>query len=391
MAYSIVGILAIFVHIIVNSDVLFRRGGRSFPGGMQYLFFVLSVILFHIADGFWGFLYDAKLSTALFADTTVYFIGMGLSILFWGMFVSRYLTNESKIIKPIVYIGYVVFGLQIVALIVNFFTPVLFNVTDDCVYSAGPLRYATLSIQILMFALITIYIIIAMIKRKGHMIKKHVAILSFSVALIVFVVLQVFYPLLPMYSMGYLFGVTALHIFVLEEQKAERQKELEEARIQIQIDALTGTKSKHAYVDRETQIDLLINKGQMEPFAIAVFDLNDLKIVNDTYGHEAGDIYIVSATKLIMQIFTHSEIYRIGGDEFAAIIIGEDYENREQLLKDFDKQIEANMKKRGVVVSSGLSTFMPEKDNTFIQVFNRADQQMYKRKHELKDGISAKN
>lgn len=390
MAYSLVGILALFIHVIVNIDVLFRKGGRSFPGGKMYLFFLLSVLLFHIADGCWGLLYDNHLATLLFIDTSIYFVGMGLSILFWGLFISKYVGSESRLLKPITYIGYFVFALQMIALVVNFCTPVLFNVTKECEYSAGPLRYVTLALQVLMFLLIAIYMILTIIKKKGISMKRQVAILSFCVAMIVFVFLQVFFPLLPMYSLGYLFGVVSLHTFVLEDQKAERQKELEEARTQVEIDILTGVKSKHAYVDREEQIDKLINKGEMGEFAIVVFDLNDLKLVNDTYGHDAGDIYIISATKLITQIYTNSEIYRIGGDEFVALLQGDDYKNKDSLLQSFNERIQLNIKQRGVIVSSGMSIYNQGVDNTFIQVFNRADKEMYQRKHEIKEGIGRK-
>ena len=387
MAYSLVGILSFVIHIIVNIDVLFRKGGRDFPGGTQYLFFLLGVLLFHAADGCWGLFYDNKMANALFIDTSVYFIGMGVSILFWGLFVSKYIGEESRLIKPIAYIGFVVFALQMVALVVNIFTPVLFQVTKEAEYSAQPIRYVTLALQILMFTLIGIYSISAIIKRRGTTIRRHIAIASFSIAMIIFITLQVCFPLLPMYSLGYLFGVISLHSFVFEDQRMQRQRELEAAKTQIELDALTGMKSKHAYVDREEQIDKLINKGEMGLFAIVVFDLNDLKIVNDTYGHDAGDIYIVSATKLISQIYSSSEIYRIGGDEFVALLEGNDYQNRDSLLKTFNERIDMNIKKRGVVISSGMSAYEPGVDNTFIQVFNRADREMYQRKHEIKEGI----
>ncbi len=387
MAYSIVGIIAIFVHIIVNIDVFFRKGGRNFPGGNRYLFFLLAVILYHITDGFWGFLYDAKSVVGVIIDTSVYFVAMGLSILLWGLFVTKYLESESKLIKPMLYIGYAVFAIQIVAIIVNLFptTRILFSVTEECEYSAGPLRYATLILQIVMFVLIGLYTLSVIINNRGISKKKHLAILFFCVGMIIFVTLQVIFPLLPMYSFGYLFGVTAIHTFVLEEQKVERQHELEEAKFQIGIDALTGTKSKHAYVDMEVNIDKRIASNEMPEFAIAVFDLNDLKVVNDTYGHEAGDLYIIAATKLISQIFSQSEIYRIGGDEFAAILLDEDYNNRDELAKEFNKNIQKNIKRRGVVASLGISAYIQGKDNTFVQVFNRADKEMYQRKHDLKE------
>ncbi len=390
--YAVVGIVAIFIHIIVNFDVIFRKGNRTFPGGEFYLFFLISVIVFHTTDALWGVFYSNKANVPLFIDTSLYFVGMGVSLLFWGIFVSKYLATESKLVRPIVFIGYFVFALQMVALIINIWTPILFEITSECEYYARPIRYVTLTIQMVMYLLLIIYTIrtIVINKGKGKTIRRHIALMSFSIAMIIFLNLQVFLPLLPMYSLGLLFGVTMLHTFVLEDQKVERQYELEEARTQVAIDALTGMKSKHAYVDREEQIDKMIAQNVMTPFAIVVFDLNDLKLVNDTYGHEAGDLYIIAATKLISQVFSHSEIYRIGGDEFVAILNNGDYGEREALLKKFNDAIQQNIKKRGVIVSSGMSCYYPGQDNTFVQVFNRADEEMYQRKHEIKDGISKK-
>ena len=89
MAYSLVGILAIAVYIIINFGVFLDviHNQKKFRGEKYYLFFLISAIVFHIADAGWGFLYDAKLSTALFIDTTFYFIAMASSILLWGVFI----------------------------------------------------------------------------------------------------------------------------------------------------------------------------------------------------------------------------------------------------------------------------------------------------------------
>jgi GGDEF domain-containing protein len=54
-----------------------------------------------------------------------------------------------------------------------------------------------------------------------------------------------------------------------------------------------------------------------------MFDLNDLKHINDRYGHERGDEYIVNCCRLICQVFKHSPVFRIGGDEFVALLRGE--------------------------------------------------------------------
>ena len=127
-----------------------------------------------------------------------------------------------------------------------------------------------------------------------------------------------------------------------------------------------------------------IKTGHPCEFAVAVFDLNDLKTINDTKGHDVGDIYIYNASMLISEFFAHSPVYRIGGDEFAVILQGEDYENRDTLIEKFNKQALDNKASDKVVVSSGLASFNADTDKNFISVFERADKMMYKCKKQLK-------
>ena len=88
-------------------------------------------------------------------------------------------------------------------------------------------------------------------------------------------------------------------------------------------DALTGVKSKHAYMETEAELNLKIASGdQSLTFGVAVCDVNGLKQVNDTLGHKAGDRFIQDASRMICDIFKHSPIYRIGGDEFVIVMTG---------------------------------------------------------------------
>ena len=121
-----------------------------------------------------------------------------------------------------------------------------------------------------------------------------------------------------------------------------------------------------------------------KPFNVAFFDLNGLKIINDTLGHEAGDEYIKTGCMLICKQFKHSPVFRIGGDEFVAILKGGDYEIREELEQAFRNTIDENQKNGAVVVSSGLAIYQPETDSSYNDVFKRADELMYKRKQALK-------
>ena len=383
MTYSIVGILAIFIHLVVNVDVFLSIKRKNyFEGEKQYLFFLLAVISYHITDGFWGLLYDAHLVSAVFIDTTVYFITMALSILLWCLFIYHYL---GKKYKTLLYVGLVVFGLQIIAIIVNFFYPILFNVTSDCVYSAGPMRYATLSVQIVMYLIIAIYTFVSSYKSSGPSKGRYFLTALFSIFMTISITLQVFFPLMPMYSLGYLLGICVFHTFVIEQERESQRFELEEAKQKVSIDPLTGVFSKHAYVDYESSIDQKIYKGEMEDFAIVVLDLNDLKHINDKFGHKEGDKYIVKSVELIREIFKDLPIYRVGGDEFTIFLLGETYNNRNNYLKEFNKRIEENVESGDdVIISIGLSMYNRKKDTTVLQTFTRADHEMYKRKAYIK-------
>ena len=337
MAYSLVGILAIFIYLIINLDVLINIGAKKkFRGEMFYLLFLLGAIAFHITDGFWGILYDAKDVKGVFIDTTIYFVAMAASILFWGLFVFRYLGKKSIRAKMILYTGFIIFAFQLVAIVVNFFYPILFSVSSDCVYKAGPARYVTLSAQVLMYLLISFYSMVISIKSKDSSKGKLITIGVFGIFMTVAIMLQVFLPLMPMYSLGYLFGICLLHTFVIREEMIQQEIELNEAKIKVLTDPLTGVYSKHAYIDEEDIIETEIDNKTLTDLAVVVLDLNDLKIINDSFGHEAGDNYLIDSTKLIKSYFKDTPLYRVGGDEFALFLRGEAFAKREEYLSEFN-------------------------------------------------------
>jgi diguanylate cyclase (GGDEF)-like protein len=219
-----------------------------------------------------------------------------------------------------------------------------------------------------------------------------------GLVMLVFISIQVFNPYLPLYAIGYMLGNCLLRTFVVEGEREEYRNNLETSlareRHQLQelneawalayTDALTGAKSKLAYIEKEDEIDRAIEDGTMQTLAIAVFDINDLKDINDTMGHETGDEYIVGACKLICGTFSHSPVFRVGGDEFVALLEGADYESRNDLLRQFNNRIEENRAADSIVISAGIAEYIPGQDNSYKRIFERADHQMYERKNELK-------
>ena len=145
-------------------------------------------------------------------------------------------------------------------------------------------------------------------------------------------------------------------------------------------DFLTGVKNKRAYAQAEAELDDYIAKFTQPPFSVVVCDINGLKEVNDTKGHNAGDAFIRNACSIICNIFKHSPVFRIGGDEFAVIMKGSDYDERTHLMEELNKVLEANKHNGMVILAAGISDFDPDMDMRVQDVFERADNLMYDNK-----------
>ena len=165
-------------------------------------------------------------------------------------------------------------------------------------------------------------------------------------------------------------------------QEKEYERRIEKAHTEACIDALTGIKNRYAYAEAEEHMNIQIGEQHQLPFSITIFDINDLKKINDTFGHQAGDQRICDACRIICDIFKHSPVFRLGGDEFAVISVGNDYKCIEELLgKVRDHNTEAIISD-GIVLACGMSKF--NNDPCVAAVFARADRNMYENKMALK-------
>lgn len=158
-------------------------------------------------------------------------------------------------------------------------------------------------------------------------------------------------------------------------------------------DALTAVSNKIVYDIHLREIQQTINDQDTAPaFAIVIFDCDDLKLINDRYGHDKGDRYLKNTSAMICHVFQHSPVYRIGGDEFAAVLENGDYENRDELAKLFRKKCEETCADETadwwnqVRVSMGTAVYDPAEDHTVDDVARRADKLMYEDKHLRKVG-----
>ena len=181
-------------------------------------------------------------------------------------------------------------------------------------------------------------------------------------------------------------GISDIDAHVRQEE--EYEKRLAQAQREANLDALTGVKNRHAYLEAEERLDRQIAEHRVSDFAIVILDVNDLKKVNDTEGHKAGDQYLRDAVSIICGIFKRSPIFRVGGDEFAAIVQGADYESIEELTGRMKDHNTKAVRSGGIVIACGMAKF--ENDARVAIVFERADHDMYENKSSLKEGRTAR-
>ena len=155
-------------------------------------------------------------------------------------------------------------------------------------------------------------------------------------------------------------------------------------------DPLTQVGSKAAYSERIKEMDRDLRDSGIE-FAVVMVDVNNLKYVNDTYGHSFGDRYLKGTCKVICDTYKHSSIYRIGGDEFVVLLMGDDFEERNERLmqlresfRETDKNTKAQPWER-YSAASGMAEYASD-DNSVELVFKRADKAMYEDKLRYKSG-----
>jgi len=148
-------------------------------------------------------------------------------------------------------------------------------------------------------------------------------------------------------------------------------------------DALTGAGNKAAYEKAAARLESDILAGSAR-FAIVMADLNYLKRINDTYGHDKGNEYLRGVCQLMREVFVDSPVFRVGGDEFVAIVQGEELKRRPQLIEELRRRAKetrenANLEPwQQISVACGYSSYDAGED--VATVFAHADAAMYEEK-----------
>ena len=155
------------------------------------------------------------------------------------------------------------------------------------------------------------------------------------------------------------------------------------------IDAMTQVKNKTAFNEYTIKLDERVSSGVCERYAIGIFDCNNLKMINDKYGHDKGDIYLMAASRTIRVVFQNYQIFRIGGDEFAVILENDDCDDIGNLNRRFERYAlrvnsEAENAWEKVDLAFGITEYDRLNDRDVDEVIRRADKLMYDDKRRRK-------
>jgi diguanylate cyclase len=168
-------------------------------------------------------------------------------------------------------------------------------------------------------------------------------------------------------------------------------RQLEEARRETTTDALTGLGNRKLF-DLMAPRAIQMFSLSRQPVALLMIDLDKLKLVNDTYGHQAGDASIVGVAGALSRVFLRQSdvLCRVGGDEFAVILSNTDWKMAQTLARRLQEHIAALPSpvppmEFKVGASIGIAGLEPQE--ALDEWVRRADKALYKAKHDGRDGV----
>ena len=233
MYYSGIGIVALILHFIINREALGKIDEQ--PGiekawikeAKRYRYFLISAALYYVIDVAWGILYEYHHIPALFPliywDTVFYFIFRFLTMLTWICFVAAYLDKRKRPSRALLYAVWIFFTLGLIYLMINSFHHFIFSFNENHEYIAEPGRYIAFLLQIILYLITSIYILYMALRSQGTERIRYTALGLTTFVMLLFQIIQLLYPFLPIYSMGLIIGSSMIHSFVEEGEKREKE------------------------------------------------------------------------------------------------------------------------------------------------------------------------
>jgi len=154
-------------------------------------------------------------------------------------------------------------------------------------------------------------------------------------------------------------------------------KKLEDTIRNTSMDPLTHVKNIVAYTDQVAELTGRMADSVPPEYAVVICDMDRTKKINERFGQDLGDRYLKNGVRIMVEVYEHSPIYRVGGDKFMAVLQSGDYKNRDLLLKLLTDKMEAAREMRDIPAgyvsfTAGMAVYEPERDGTVTDVVRRA-------------------
>lgn len=178
-------------------------------------------------------------------------------------------------------------------------------------------------------------------------------------------------------------AIADIFIFVMLQNEiiAQEKRKVQKWMLKSNTDVLTGFLNRQAYED---DLAILEKRPIKDNFVFVSVDVNSLKATNDSLGHMAGDEMLVGAADCLKKCFgSYGKLYRIGGDEFIALLyIDEERLNKlKNEIEDFTSKWAGELVE-SLTISCGYVSRTESKDMTIKEMANLADKRMYEAKDE---------
>ncbi len=324
--YSVISLIAMVIQLIINFKVMFcPEHNKIMKSGVKYSYLMRAFYIYYITDVLWGFFAGLDIIPLLFLDTTFYYVAMAFAIICFYRYIVDYLDMKDWRAKFFNFFGLGFFVIENICLILNFFVPCFFWFDENDAYIAGPIRYVALWSQVAMFAIACIITGIESFKTKSTAKKRHFAIFFFSFVMLIAILFQEAFPLLPFYALGCLVGSCILHVYVVGDEMEEYRNLLFKEKVRFENSVYQLSNYKRAILsDALISLEANLNKDELYYGVWKDDEGNEVSIT------DILDITLPCSYNKYLELFCRKYVNRDSNNSFFIC------SNREQLLEDFN-------------------------------------------------------
>ncbi|MGD0546889.1 MAG: diguanylate cyclase [Terracidiphilus sp.] len=169
---------------------------------------------------------------------------------------------------------------------------------------------------------------------------------------------------------------------VVEEKTAELRQSQKELELLARFDSLTALPNRRLFTE---DFDKMCTQPKDEEFTLLLVDVDNFKTINDTFGHDAGDAFLVETSKRLESAVRSSDkVARLGGDEFAILLPGSNEQAwLERICNRIVQSFAVGIDFKGVEIQTGVSVgvaLFPQHGDNQEQLYKSADLALYEAK-----------